>query len=189
MRGVLESWFAGQEGGTAMARVLLGLANPSGHTALTWPANATDTIWGYNETTPLYVGDAPGQHPERLNGDGGCGVVTGSSATCPAATQTTETEGIFTGYRFFDREGITPQFPFGFGLSYTTFSFSNLKLRSTSDGGADVSFRVRNTGTAGADAVQVYVGPPSHRPSGIQFAVRSLAQFAHVSLDPGSRRP
>ena len=107
VRGVLESWFAAcQEGGTAMARVLLGLANPSGHTALTWPANATDTIWGYNETKPLYVGDALGQHPERLNGDGGCGVVTGSSATCPAATQTTETEGIFTGYRFFDREGI-----------------------------------------------------------------------------------
>ena len=186
VRGVLESWFAGQEGGTAMARVLLGLANPSGHTALTWPANATDTIWGYNETKPLYVGDALGQHPERLNGDGGCGVVTGSSATCPAATQTTETEGIFTGYRFFDREGITPQFPFGFGLSYTTFAFSNLKLRSTSDGGADVSFRVRNTGhTAGADAVQVYVGPPSHQPSGIQFAVRSLAQFAHVYLDAG----
>ena len=186
VRGVLESWFAGQEGGTAMARVLLGLANPSGHTALTWPANATDTIWGYNETKPLYVGDALGQHPERLNGDGGCGVVTGSSATCPAATQTTETEGIFTGYRFFDREGITPQFPFGFGLSYTTFGFSNLKLRSTSDGGADVSLRVRNTGhTAGADAVQLYVGPPSRQPSGIQFAVRSLAQFAHVSLDAG----
>ena len=129
VKGVVESWFAGQEGGTAMARVLLGLADPSGHTALTWPANATDTIWGYNETKPLYPGDTVGQHPERLNGNGGCGVIAGSSATCPAATQTTESEGIYTGYRFFDKEGITPQFPFGFGLSYTTFAFSNLKLR------------------------------------------------------------
>ena len=61
VKAVLETWFAGQEGGTATARLLLGLANPSGHTALTWPANPTDTIWGYNETTPLYPGDTHGQ--------------------------------------------------------------------------------------------------------------------------------
>ena len=186
VKGVLESWFAGQEGGTAMARVLLGLANPSGHTALTWPANATDTIWGYNETKPLYAGDTLGQHHERLNGDGGCSVVTGSSATCPAATQTTETEGIFTGYRFFDKEGITPQFPFGFGLSYTSFRFSRLSQTRSQDGGVDVTFTVKNTGDVpGADAAQVYVGPPSDAPAGIQFAVRSLAQFDRVSLNPG----
>ena len=186
VKGVLEDWFAGQEGGTAMARVLLGLANPSGHTALTWPANATDTIWGYNETKPLYPGDTLGTHPERLNGNGGCTAPAGSTATCPPATGTVESEGIFSGYRFFDQERITPQFPFGFGLSYTTFGFSNLKVRSTSDGGAEVSVRVRNTGhTAGADAVQVYVGPPSRRPSGIQFAVRSLAQFDRVYLNAG----
>ena len=49
VKAVLDMWFAGQEGGTSTARILLGLANPSGHTALTWPANRTDTIWGYNE--------------------------------------------------------------------------------------------------------------------------------------------
>jgi beta-glucosidase len=186
VKGVLEMWFQGQEGGTAAARVLLGQATPSGHTALTWPQNATDTIWGYNETKPLYPGDTRGTHPERLNGNGGCTVPAGSTGACPTATGTVETEGIYTGYRFFDREGITPQFPFGFGLSYTTFAFSGLSVRSTSDGGADLSFRVKNTGhTAGADAVQVYVGPPSRQPSGIQFAVRTLAQFAHVSLDAG----
>lgn len=169
-----------------MARVLLGLADPSGHTALTWPADPNDTIWGYNQTTPLYPGDTLGQHPERLNGNGGCAVITGSSATCPAATQTTESEGIYTGYRFFDKEGITPQFPFGFGLSYTSFGFSNLRTRRADDGGVDVSFTVKNTGhVAGADAAQVYVGPPRHAPAGIQFAVRSLAQFDRVALDPG----
>ena len=186
VKAVLESWFAGQEGGTAMARVLLGLADPSGHTALTWPMNPTDTIWGYNETTPLYPGDPTGRHPERLNGNGGCAVIAGSGATCPPASQTTETEGIFTGYRFFDKEGITPQFPFGYGLSYTRFAFSNLGVKPAGDGGIDVSFSVKNSGSvAGADAAQVYVGPPADAPAGIQFAVRSLAQFDRVSLDPG----
>jgi hypothetical protein len=189
VKGVIDFWFAGQEGGTAMARVLLGLANPSGHSALTWPANATDTIWGYNETIPLYPGDTPGQHPERLNGNGGCTVITGSGATCPPATQTTESEGIYTGYRFFDEQGITPQFPFGFGLSYTTFGFSNLRAKGAADGGVDVTFTVTNTGkTAGADAAQVYVGPPSDSPAGIQFAVRSLAQFDRVFLEPGASK-
>jgi beta-glucosidase len=186
VKGVLESWFAGQEGGTAMARVLLGLADPSGHTALTWPANATDTIWGYDETAPLYPGDTTGRHPERLNGNGGCAVIAGSGATCPGASQTTESEGIYTGYRFFDKEGITPQFPFGYGLSYTSFKFSGLGVKAAGDGGVDATFSVTNTGTvAGADAAQVYVGPPSDGPPGIQFAVRSLAQFDRVSLDPG----
>ena len=49
VKSVLDMWFAGQEGGTSTARLLLGLANPSGHTSLTWPTNRTDTIWGYNE--------------------------------------------------------------------------------------------------------------------------------------------
>ena len=80
---------------------------------MTWPKGPNDSIWGYNETTPLYPGDTTGTHPERLNGAAGGG--------------TNETEGIYTGYRFFDKEGITPEFPFGFGLSYTTFGFSKLK--------------------------------------------------------------
>ena len=85
------------------------MADPSGHTALTWPKNGTDTIWGYNETKPLYPGDALGTHPERLNGNGGCAVITGSTATCPAATATNESEGIYTGYRFFDKEDWPPR--------------------------------------------------------------------------------
>src|SRR5262249_5903671 len=82
----------------------------------------------------------------------------------------------------------TPQFPFGFGLSYTSFGFSKLKVKRSDDGGADVTFRVTNTGdVAGADAVQVYVGPPKDAPSlpAVQFAVRSLAQFDRVSLGSG----
>ena len=185
-KSLLAMWFAGQEGGTSTARVLLGQANPSGHTAMTWPANATDTIWAYNQPTGLYPGDTAGRHPERLNGNGGCAPA--ASCQIPAGA-TIESEGIYTGYRFFDKLGITPQFPFGFGLSYTTFAFSDLHVTQTSDGGADVSVTVRNTGSAaGADAVQVYVGPPADAPAGAQFAVRSLAQFDRVELAPGEAK-
>lgn len=182
VKGALEMWFAGQEGGTSTARLLLGLANPSGHTSMTWPAHATDTIWGYNETVPLYPGATLGQHPERLNGNGGC-----AGAGCPAATGTVESEGIFSGYRYFDKAGITPLFPFGYGLSYTTFRFSNLILKPA-DGAANVSFDVTNTGAvAGAEVAQVYVGPGPDSP-GVQQAVRSLRGFRRIELAPGQTR-
>lgn len=187
-KSILEMWFAGQEGGTSTARILLGQANPSGHTALTWPANRTDTIWGYNEpANGLYPGSAAGQHLERLNNNAGCaGAGNPGSLPCPAAGGTNESEGIYTGYRYFDKLGITPAFPFGLGLSYTTFAFAKLKVHATKDGGLDVGFRLENTGSvAGADAAQVYVGPPSDQPAGVQFAVRSLAQFDRVELAPG----
>ncbi len=172
VKSVLEMWFSSEEGGTSTARLLLGLANPEGHTDVTWPANATDTIWGYNETVPLSPGDTTGPHTERLNN--------GPNGT------TDETEGIYNGYRFFDKEGITPMFPFGWGLSYTRFSFSGLHVTRTSDGGLSVSAKVTNTGQlAGSEAAQVYLGAPSQQPAGIQFAVRQLAQFGRVTLNPG----
>ncbi|WP_084286237.1 glycoside hydrolase family 3 C-terminal domain-containing protein [Solirubrobacter soli] len=189
VKSVLEMWFAGQEGGTATARVLLGLANPGGHSSLTWPKNATDTIWGYNEPAgALYPGSPGGRHPERLNGNGGCAVITGSGATCAAATGTVESEGIYAGYRYFDKLGITPQVPFGYGLSYTTFGYSNLSLAPKLNGTVDVSFDVTNTGSrAGDDAAQVYVGAGASH-AGIQQAVRSLRGFERVSLDPGQTK-
>ena len=172
VKSVLEMWFSGEEGGTSTARLLLGLANPSGHTDITWPASVTDTIWGYNETVPLYPGDTTGPHLERLNG--------GPNGT------TDETEGIYNGYRFFDKEGITPLFPFGYGLSYTSFGYSGLRVTRASDGGLDVSVRVTNNGRdTGATVPQVYLGAPDNQPAGIQFAVRQLAAFGRVTLRPG----
>jgi hypothetical protein len=177
VRSVLEMWYSGSEGGTATARLLLGLTNLSGHSSMTWPANPTDTIWAYNETKllPNDPQDSLGPHLERLaGGDAGF------------SNPTVESEGIYTGYRFFDQEGITPQFPFGFGLSYTHFAFSNLSVKPASDGGLNASFRVQNTGSVpGDEEAQVYLGPPSDQPVGIQFAVRALAQFDRVSLAPG----
>ena len=176
VKAMLETWNSGQEGAVATARLLLGQANPSGHTAMTWPADPNDDIWGYNQTTPLYPGDTTGTHPERLNGAAGGG--------------TNESEGIYTGYRYFDQEGITPQFPFGFGLSYTTFGFSRPEGRADDRRrpGRDVHRQEHRRRSPERDAVQVYVGPPSDSPAGIQFAMRSLAQFDRVSLGPGQSR-
>jgi beta-glucosidase len=184
VKSVLQMWFAGQEGGTATARVLLGLANPGGHSSLTWPKNGTDTIWGYNEPAgALYPGSTGGRHPERLNGNGGC-----AGTGCPAGGNTVESEGIYAGYRYFDKLGITPQIPFGYGLSYTTFGFSNLNIVPKLDGTVDVNFDVTNTGSrAGDEAAQVYVGPGPDRP-GIQQAVRSLRGFDRVSLAAGETK-
>ena len=179
VKSVLEMWYAGEEGGTSTARLLLGQADPSGHLPITFPAKSTDTIWGYNETVPLYDGDTLGQHPERLNGNGGC---TGTG--CPADSATQETEGIYTDYRFFDKEGINPLFPFGWGLSYAQFKFSDLHASRASDGGLNVSVRVTNTSdTPGSAVPQIYLGGPSSHPAGIQFAVRQLVQFAKVPFD------
>jgi beta-glucosidase len=189
VKSVLEMWFAGQEGGTSTARLLLGLATPGGHSSMTWPKNATDTLWGYNEPAgALYPGSPAGTHPERLNGNGACAVITGSGATCPIAGSTVETEGIYSGYRYFDKLGITPQVPFGYGLSYTSFAFSNEVLTPKLDGTVDVDFDIKNTGTRTGDEVgQVYVGPgPDH--AGIQQAVRSLRGYSRVTLDAGQTK-
>jgi beta-glucosidase len=129
VKSVLNMWFPGSEGGTATARLLLGRADPGGHLTSTWPVHATDNIWEYNETRPLYPGDTTGTHPERN----------------PTAGPTVSfDEGIFVGYRFFDREGIRPLFPFGFGLSYTKFRFSGLHVTPTRGGGLNVAFQVAN---------------------------------------------
>jgi len=175
VRSVLEMWNAGQEGGTATARLLLGSASPSGHTPLTWPKQGTDTTYGYDEPPGgLYPGSTGGRHPERLNG-----LPDGSSSA---------TQGIFVGYRYYDQLGIPVLFPFGHGLSYTTFDYGRLEVQ-TNERGVTVTFTVRNSGKrAGAAVPQVYVGPAAKVPSYVQQAVRALRGFDRVELGPGETR-
>jgi beta-glucosidase len=186
VKAVLQMWNAGSEGGTATARLLLGQANPGGHTTITWPANPQDTIWGYNQTKPLYPADTTGPHPERLNGttntdDADCNSYLPAPSPC---TKTQLTQGIYSGYRYHDQQGLTPEFPFGYGLTYTNFRFSGLKL-TPSGSGTDVSFTVTNTGTrAGTEVAQVYVGAGPQIP-GVQQAVRSLRGFQRLTLQAG----
>ena len=173
VKAVLNLWQAGQEGGTATARLLLGQANPSGHTTLTWPREGTDTVEGYNQLRGLYSGDTAGTHPERVS--------TGESPSI-------ESQGIFSGYRYYDNLNVPVQFPFGYGLSYTTFKFSGLKLAPKADGTVIVTFRVTNNGhMAGAAVPQVYLGP-GPAVEGVQQAVRSLRGFDRVPLEAGQTK-
>ncbi len=174
VRSVLQAGYPGSEGGTATARLLLGVADPSGHLTSTWPKQLSDTIFGYNETKPLYPGDSTGTHPERLTGT--------PTSNGPFVDWT---EGIFVGYRFFDKEGITPLFPFGWGLSYMRFRYSGLGVKPAG-AGLNVSFSVTNAGRAAGVAVpQVYLGPTRSVPTGVQQAVRALGGFDRLSLRPG----
>lgn len=156
---ILHTGYVGQEGGWSTADLLTGRANPGGKATVTWPKKDTD----HPTLDPA--------HPERYYGVDG--VVTYS-------------EGIFTGYRGFDKADIEPLFPFGHGLSYTEFGYRNLSVRRAG-AGYDVSFTVTNRGRRrGAEVPQVYVGAP--RGAGVEMAVKTLAAFDRVELRAGESR-
>jgi beta-glucosidase len=152
--GVLEAWYPGQEDGPAIAALLFGSADPSGHLTVTFPTSLAQ-------------------------------VPASTTAQWPGENGTVQySEGIDVGYRWYNSQSLTPLFPFGYGLSYTSFSFSNLKVGSLVAGGAaTVSATVTNTGSrAGADVAQLYVSDPaaSGEPP------RQLEGFARVNLQPGA---
>ncbi|MGH9533727.1 MAG: beta-glucosidase family protein [Terriglobales bacterium] len=162
VRGLLEMWYPGDGGGVATARLLLGRVDPSGHLPFTWARDLRQ-----------YVSHDPA-HPER------------SSAGVSGVTR--YSEGIFVGYRWFEQQHISPLFPFGFGLSYTRFRYSGLRVSPAPNGGLTVALTVENTGAVAGTAVpQVYLGPPSPAPAGAQYALRVLAGFARLRLAPGQR--
>jgi beta-glucosidase len=158
VRAVLEMWYPGQEGGWATADLLTGKVNPGGKLPLTFPARMEDTP----------AGDP--RHPERSVG---------------VDKKIIQSEGIFVGYRWYDAQKIAPLFPFGHGLSYTRFTYSNLKVARGKDG-ADVTFTVKNAGArAGSEAPQVYVGAGR---ASVPVAPKTLAGFARIELAPGASR-
>jgi beta-glucosidase len=94
------------------------------------------------------------------------------------------------GYRWFDKHQIEPLFPFGYGLSYSKFKYSDLQVSQARDGGADLRFQITNTGDVESDEVaQAYLGAPRERPAGVQFSDRILAAFTRVHLAPGQSLP
>jgi beta-glucosidase len=93
------------------------------------------------------------------------------------------------GYRWYDHKHVAPLFPFGFGLSYTSFSYSGLTLARAPDGGLDASVLVKNTGTRdGDEVIQAYLGAPRPAPAGASFAERALASFDRITLAAGEQR-
>jgi beta-glucosidase len=155
VKGVMEAWYPGQEDGNAIAALLFGDVNPSGKLPVTFPKS---------------LSDVPASTPQQWTGSGG---------------QVQYSEGLDVGYRWYDAKGIAPLFPFGYGLSYTSFAFSHLLVTpatTTSRGMVTVRADVTNTGSVpGAEAVQLYVGDPgaSGEPP------RQLKGFQKVQLAPG----
>ena len=158
---LLEAWYPGEEDGNAVAAVLFGDVDPSGKLPITFPRR---------------VEDAPAHTPEQWPG---------------VDLQAHYSEGIFVGYRYYDAQKIEPLFPFGFGLSYTTFSYDHLKisperaqLGGAPGGTVTVSCDVTNTGSvAGAEVAQLYVGLPSS--AAVPEPPQQLKGFKKVALDPG----
>jgi beta-glucosidase len=163
VKAVVQMWWPGDEGGPATAEILLGRTNPAGRLPFTWPRSLDQM-----------VANDPA-HPER--------------SSRGVEGKTTYSEGIFMGYRWFDRQKLTPLFPFGYGLSYSAFVYSKPKVVRASDGGLDVSFSLRNAGKIAGDEVpQVYLGPPDAVPAGARFAIRALAAFDRVRVEAGQSR-
>ncbi|MCX5381150.1 beta-glucosidase [Streptomyces sp. NBC_00091] len=154
---VLDMWYPGQEGAQATAALLYGDANPSGKLTQTFPASEN--------------GHPVAGNPKRYPGVDG---------------KQEYSEGVHTGYRWYEQQGVTPLFPFGHGLSYTAFDYRDLAVERTATG-AVVRVTVRNSGAvAGKEAVQVYLGP-SPLVTAPQ-AVKKLAGYTKTALEPGEEK-
>jgi beta-glucosidase len=156
VRAIIENWYPGQEDGNAIASLLFGDVNFSGKLPVSFPQSLADVP---AHTTAQW----PGQN----------GMVQYS-------------EGLQVGYRWYDAQNKTPLFPFGFGLSYTSFGYGNLTVAApAADGSVAVGFDVTNTGSrAGAEVAQVYVS----QPGSVGEPPRGLRGFQRIDLAPGQTR-
>jgi beta-glucosidase len=173
-RALIEAWYPGQDDGDVVANVLFGVTNPSGKLPVTFGNTAKEAAY---ETEAQY----PGIRVE--NGLGGKGFF---DTTAGGAQLTAEySENLQVGYRWYQARNVQPVFPFGHGLSYTTFAYSNLGVASSNAGGktvVTVSYTITNTGgKAGKEASQVYLTLPTEarEPS------KRLVGFQKVELQPG----
>ena len=166
---ILCAWQPGEEGGNSVADVLTGKANPSGKLTMTWPIAATD-----HPSTRNFPRDLDMYSYKNMKGWG---------SGIPGEDFTNHEEDIYVGYRYFDTFHREVAYPFGFGLSYTTFSFSQPKVKTSADG-ATVSITIKNTGSvAGKEVAQVYVSAPEGR---LEKPVHELKAFAKTrELKPG----
>ncbi|MFD3697557.1 beta-glucosidase [Streptomyces sp. NPDC058646] len=145
---VLLTWFPGQEGGAALADVLLGDAEPGGRLPTTWPAE---------------LADAP------------------VTEVVPAEGRLEYGEGLFIGYRAYEKHGVVPAYPFGHGLGYTDWTYDSLEVTADT-----VRVRLTNTGTRpGREVVQVYLAPAPAGGAGAERPASWLAAFAGVAAGPG----
>ncbi len=158
-KGLIHSWYPGQEGSLAVAEILFGITNPSGKLPVSFEARLED-----NPTFNSYWDN-------------------------DSNLKVTYSEGIFLGYRYYDKSNVKPLFPFGFGLSYTSFSFSNLvinKKEFMSDDIISVKIDVTNTGAYdGSEVLQLYV---ADKKASLPRPIKELKDFEKVSLKKGETK-
>ncbi len=153
IKGLIQAWYPGQDGGQAIAEILFGKTNPSGKLPVTF-----EKEWKDNPVYGNYYANNGANHVKY-------------------------NEGLFVDYRYYDANNVEPQFPFGFGLSYTTFSYSDLSISKDTADTYLVTFDVKNTGNvAGAEVSQLYISPDQPK---ITRPVKELKGFSKVSLNPG----
>jgi beta-glucosidase len=149
---VVDAWYPGESNGTALAAVLFGAVDPSGHLPVTFPAD---------------LSQVPASTPAQFPGVNG---------------KVLYSEGIDVGYRYYDAHHEAPMFPFGYGLSYTSFRFSDLRITRQAGRQVTVSATITNTGrVAGSDVAQLYLSDPAAATE----PPRQLKGFQKVTLRPG----
>lgn len=169
---VICCWLPGQEGGNAVTDVLTGRENPSGKLAMTLPISYFDTNtydnFPYDYTGPVAMGKYPlTPRPERKN-----------------VHYINYDEGIYVGYRYYHSQQKAVSYPFGYGLSYTSFAYSDAQVKATDDGGFEATLTITNKGeVAGKEAVQLYVSAPA---GGLDKPACELRSFGKTRLlQPG----
>lgn len=166
VRAIIMAWYAGQEGGRALASIISGAVSPSGRLPFTfWGSDEANPITGwYQKMTPVIYEASPSRDP---------------------LPYTEYKEGVFVGYRGVEHFGVKPMFPFGYGLTYSSFEYSDIKVTPAADG-YEVSFNLANKGgVAAAEAAQVYVSPV--KPSVVR-PDRELKGFAKPFLAKGESK-
>ncbi len=156
---LLQHSYLGMEGGTALTEIIFGDVNPSGKLSMTFPKKLNDS--------PAH---ALGEYPGRWG-------------------RVQYNEGLLVGYRYFDTKNVEPMFPFGYGLSYTTFEYANLNLPPafrTDHGEFSISFEIKNNGKrVGKEIAQVYIRDME---SSVERPFKELKGFGKVSLKPGESK-
>jgi len=177
---ILLAWTPGQEVGNSVADVLTGKSNPSGKLSMTFPNNYFDIPSSANFP---YEGNKPKQANDYAEILAAMGMSMPSNVR-KDIDETRYEEGIWVGYRYFDTANKAVSYPFGFGLSYTTFAYSAPVVKADKAGNVTASITVKNTGSvAGKEAVQVYVSAPA---GGMVKPEKELKAFAKTKeLQPG----
>ena len=175
---LLVSWFNGSMGGQALAEVLTGKISPSGKLPMTWPKQLGDV--------PAYAtGSYPQNNQENNQGDIFVDITRNRINDRNQQLIANYEEESLVGYRWYDTKQVPVAYPFGFGLSYATFQYSNLKVQPTAEG-FNVQFELSNQSAVDAEEVaQVYVSRPT---SHIERPIKELKGFQRVALKAGERK-